>query len=359
MPSLGHSAYWPLVEEAQRNVTYVGTFSGYIAAQGSGSVARITSDDPAAQADPPSQFARALSAIYSGVLSVISRPESGSWKDPILEVQEIGQSIANWGLAATGAGAGSDFVGWGLGLLKHPVAHVTQQGLERASGFLYFLATILFAAAFMLVGLVPFVVIVHFLMATFNWFLVVAEAMIAVPIWLLTKFMPARSDSFVGNSGQGYIFFLGILLRPPLIVIGLLVSLLLMRVGIDITNIFFRGALAMISPDGTIAYAMVGTAGLFVYAVILFSIVMLSAGQISALPETVLSWVGAQIERRTGNTTAMAAAGIFMPTSPNQILSRNASRTAGALVSGTMLGSRQSGKTMLSLIRGQDKGKGL
>ncbi|KMO28974.1 DotA/TraY family protein [Methylobacterium aquaticum] len=356
MPSLGHSAYWPLAQEAQRNVTYVGTFSGFIAAQGTGSVARITSDDPAAQSDPPRMFARALSAIYSGVLGVISRPESTTWRDPILEVQEIGQSIANFGLLATGSAVGSDFIGWGLGFVKNPAAQVGQQLAEKASGFLYFLATILFAAAFMLVGLVPFVVIVHFLMGTFNWFLVVAEAMIAVPIWLLTKFMPARSDSFVGNSGQGYMFFLGILLRPPLIVVGLLASLLLMRVGIDITNVFFRGALAMLSPDGTIAYAMVGTAGLFVYAVVLFSIVMLSAGQISALPETVLSWIGAQIERRAGSTAAVAAAGIVMPNSPNRIPGSNANRAAGALPAGTRALSRKAGRTMLSKIRGEQQG---
>ncbi|WP_288588614.1 DotA/TraY family protein [uncultured Methylobacterium sp.] len=356
MPSLGHSAYWPLAQEAQRNVTYVATFSGFIAAQGTGSVARIASDDPASQADPTSMFARALSAIYSGVLGIISRPESTTWRDPILEVQEIGQSIANFGLAATGAGVSSDFVGWGLGALKNPIGQVAQQGMEKASGFFYFLATILFAAAFMLVGLVPFVVIVHFLMGTFNWFLVVAEAMIAVPIWLLTKFMPARSDSFVGNSGQGYMFFLGILLRPPLIVVGLLASLLLMRVGIDITNVFFRGALAMLSPDGTVAYVMVGTAGLFVYAVILFSIIMLSAGQISALPDTVLSWIGAQIERRAGSSAAVAAAGIVMPTSPSRIPGGNAARTAGVLVSGTRPGSSAAGRTMLSMIRGRTKG---
>ncbi len=42
MPSLGHSAYWPLAQEAQRNVNYVGTFSGFIAAQGTGSASRVS-----------------------------------------------------------------------------------------------------------------------------------------------------------------------------------------------------------------------------------------------------------------------------------------------------------------------------
>lgn len=353
IPYFGHSAYAPLAEEAQRNLTYVASFGGYIAAQGSGSIARVTSDNPAAQNDPPNRFAKGLSAIYASILAIISRPESTTWKDPVLEVQEVGQTIANFGLVSTTGGITFDLADWAMGFFKVGDDNAMRQTAQGAAGFLYFLAAILFAAAFLLIGLVPFVVIVHFLMATFNWFLVVAEAMIAVPIWLLTKFMPARSDSFVGNSGQGYMFFLGILLRPPLIVIGLLVSLLLMRVGIDITNIFFRGALAMLSPDGTIAYAMVGTAGLFVYAVVLFSIVMLAAGQISALPETVLSWIGAQIERRTGNATAVAAAGIVMPNSPNQIPGGRTHRTMAGMISGS-----RKGATMLSQMRGRDGGKG-
>jgi conjugal transfer/type IV secretion protein DotA/TraY len=355
IPALGHSAYAPLIAEAQRNLLYVRSFSGYIAEQGSGSVVKVTSDSSTAQANPDAMFARTLSKIYTRVLGVISRPESTSWKDPILEVQEIGQGIAELGVYSTGGAVASDFTDWGLGFFGFDSDGLARSAAKGLSGFLYLLAAILFAAAFMLIGLVPFVVIVHFLMATFNWFLVVAEAMIAVPIWLLTKFMPARSDSFVGNSGQGYMFFLGILLRPPLVVIGLLVTLLLMRVGIDITNIFFRGALAMIAPDGTIAYVMVGTAGLFVYAVVLFSIVMLSAGQISALPETVLSWIGGQIERRSGNSAALGVAGIVMPNSPNQIPGSTAHRTAGRITKGAQNASGRA-QTMLTKMLGKGKG---
>jgi conjugal transfer/type IV secretion protein DotA/TraY len=354
IPALGQSAYAALIAEAQRNL-YVKSFSGYIAEQGSGSVVKVTSDSSTAQANPDAIFARTISKIYSRVLTTISRPESTSWKDPILEVQEIGQGIADMGVTSTEAAVGFSFADWAFGIVGVSEDNVLRSGSRGLSGFLYPLAAILFAAAFMLIGLVPFVVIVHFLMATFNWFLVVAEAMIAVPIWLLTKFMPARSDSFVGNSGQGYMFFLGILLRPPLVVIGLLVSLLLMRVGIDITNIFFRGALAMIAPDGTIAYAMVGTAGLFVYAVVLFSIVMLSAGQISALPETVLSWIGGQIERRAGNSAALAAAGIVMPNSPNQVPGSTAHRTAGRITKGAERTSDRA-QTMLTKMLGKGKG---
>ncbi len=346
IPYFGHSAYAPLAEEAQRNLTYVVSFGGYIAAQGTGSIASVASDNPAAQVDPSDVFARGLAQIYAGVLGIISQPESTTWKDPILEVQEIGQRIASIGMGATGTGVTLTGFDWVLGKFGVNDDSSWRVAFQELSWFVYIMALILFFAAFLLIGLVPFVVIVHFLMATFNWFLVVAEAMIAVPIWLLTKFMPARSDSFVGNSGQGYMFFLGILLRPPLIVIGMLVSILLMRVGIDITNIFFRGALAMIAPDGTVAYAMVGTAGLFVYAVVLFSIVITSAGQISALPETVLSWIGGQIERRTGDHAAVAVAGIVAPRSPGQIPTGSINRT--------VRDARQGGQTMLTKLRGKD-----
>lgn len=355
IPNLKGTAYAPLADEAQRNLTYVATFGGYIALQGQGVVFSVASNNAAAVADDQNKFTRGIAWIYASLLDKLSNTETTTWRDPILDVQSIGQSMSTSALWITAGGVGADFTAWALDLAGFDNLSKLATAL---SGPAYLLAIILFVAAFLLVGLVPFIVVIHFLMATFNWFLVIAEAMIAVPIWLLTKFMPARSPSFVGNSGQGYLFFLGILLRPPLIVIGLIASLLLMRVGIDITNLFFRGALAMLSPDGTIAYAMVGTAGLFVYAIVLFSIVTLAAGQISALPETVLSWIGAQIARNAGSGAAVAAGALILPNSPNRIPGSATHRGVAALVGGVKGGSRSVLAGLKANKNGGGKGAG-
>lgn len=351
IPFFGHgdSAYVALADKAQRDLTYVASFNGYFAAQGMGSVTTITSDSQAKEFDAPGLTGKAIALIYSGIFKAINYTNDGTWRDPILETQSIGQTITYFTMGTATAGATATAVSEYFNddsALKKAII-----GLSGATAtFLFFITTLLFAAAFLLIGLVPFVIIVHFLMATFNWFLVIAEAMVAVPVWLLTKFMPARSDTFVGNSGQGYLFFLGILLRPALIVIGLLVALLLMRVGLDITHLFFRGALAMLSPDGSIAMAMLGASGIFVYALAMFSIIVMAAGQISALPETVLGWIGAQVERRSGHAAAIQAAGIIMPSSPAQIGRSAAARGMQALVGSNRHGSR----TMIDHLRGNN-----
>lgn len=70
------------------------------------------------------------------------------------------------------------------------------------------------------------------------------------------------------------------------------------------------------------------------------------AGQISALPETVLSWIGGQIERRTGDHAAVAVAGIIAPRTPGQISTGSINRTVRDAHAG--------GQTMLSKLRGKD-----
>lgn len=349
IPLFGHSgsAYVALADKAQRDLTYVAGFNGYFAAQGMGTVTTVTSDTEAKEFSATDLTGKAVAMIYSSIFRIVGYAEDGTWRDPILETQSIGQAITYWSMGSAAVGGVASMFSEtddDAGTIKKLLA-----GMSGATAtFLFFITTLLFAAAFLLVGLVPFIIIVHFLLATFNWFLVIAEAMVAVPVWLLTKFMPARSDTFVGNSGQGYLFFLGILLRPALIVIGLLVALLLMRVGLDITHLFFRGALAMLSPDGGIATAMIGASGIFVYALVMFTIISMAAGQISALPETVLGWIGAQVERRSGHCAAVQAAGVIMPSSPSQLASGGAARGMHNVIGSNRHGSR----TMIDHLRG-------
>ncbi len=316
-----NSAYGALADKAQRDLSYIAGFSGYFAAQGMGSVSEITSDTANNAYSAEGIIGKTAALIYSQIFKITNRPDTTTWKDPVIEAQEIGYAISTYSAGAGTVGAASSGISSWLVSGENPSDRA--QTLAAVAGgvstMMTFVTGLLFAAAFLLIGVVPFVILVHFLMAAFNWFLVIAEAMVAVPIWLLTKFMPARSDSFVGNSGQGYMFFLGILLRPALIVIGMLLALLLMRIGLDITNLFFRGALAMLSPDGSIATVFLAAAGIFAYALTMFVVITMAAGQISALPETVLGWIGGQIARRAGAGAGSNAAAIMLPSNPSSI----------------------------------------
>ena len=111
----------------------------------------------------------------------------------------------------------------------------------------------LFVIAFVIGGMLPLLPVLYFLAAAIGWFLIVVEAMIAMPIWLITKFFPARAPTLVGDSRRGYVFVLGLLVRPALIVIGLVASIVMARVGLDLINMVFRGILVMMVPDGGLA----------------------------------------------------------------------------------------------------------
>ncbi|MGN7126782.1 DotA/TraY family protein [Methylorubrum thiocyanatum] len=342
IPLFGHSdsAYKALADKAQRDLTYVAGFDGFFTAQGQGVVSPITTDTTDKQYGYLDGVSKALSSVYSSILGILAQDQETGWQDPVLQIQKIGDSIGYWGVWTGASGTAVGALGASIEIDRDSgaIKRGLKDTLDGMSALLFFLTAIMIAAAFLLTGVVPFVILVHFLMGAFNWFLVIAEAMVAVPVWLLTKFMPARTESFVGNSGLGYMFALGILLRPALIVIALLLSLLLMRLGLDIANLFFRGALGMIAPDGTIATAMVAAAGILVYAIVLFIIVTMSAGQISALPETVLGWIGGQVARNAGSGAGNTVAGVVLPSNPSRIGQSGVARGAIGLGDGLRKG---------------------
>ncbi|GEM_PF-4513730 len=294
------NAYTILSQKAERDIGYVNSLSGLFAAQSTGNPSTVASDSASKEADGNGLIARTVSYIYANLIRIIagdSTADTTAWKDPILEAQQIGNTISYFSMGAAGLAGGTGV------LSRWDVTGAS----GAASTFMWMVSGALFAAAFVLSGLTPFMLVVHFILAAINWFLVIAEAMVAVPVWLLTKFMPARGTGLVGDSSQGYFFLLGILLRPPLIIVGLLLSLLMMRVGFDIANIFFRGALSMMSPDGTISSVLLGVGGIVTYVLVLFTIILLAAGQISALPEQVLGWLSHTIERRAAGQAAASA----------------------------------------------------
>ena len=53
----------------------------------------------------------------------------------------------------------------------------------------------------------------------------------------------------------------------------------------------FRGILAMMVPEGTLATAVIGLGALAAYAMALFSLIIFSSSLITTLPETVMGWI--------------------------------------------------------------------
>jgi conjugal transfer/type IV secretion protein DotA/TraY len=301
------SAYQALVDKMQDVYPYARSFDAYYDSFAQAAPVPVASDAAAADQSSSWSVAGWVASAYQTILRQLATAESSTWKDPVVEIQATGhvfaKTAAGFGLASA-AGKLVETVTGGVG-------SVVAGGL---SAFSWAAMWCFIVPGFLLSGVGPFLFVIQFLFAVLNWFLVIAEAMVAVPLWLLDKFAPTRSPGLFAGNMTGYMFLLGILIRPFLIVIGLLVSLLVLRVGLDIANLFFRGALAALSPDGP-GTIIVGLGGLVVYSGLLFTLLTFSSAFIGQVPELVMSWVDTHlVHRRDGAAHVASGLSGWLPT---------------------------------------------
>jgi conjugal transfer/type IV secretion protein DotA/TraY len=306
------TAYQALVDKMQDVYPYVRSFDAYYDSFAEASPVPVASD--AAAADQASSWSAAgwVASAYQAILRQLVTAESTVWKDPVIEIQATGHVFSKTAVGFGLASAAGKFVETVTG----GVGSIAAGGLSALSWAAMWCFIV---PGFLLSGVGPFLFVIQFLFAVLNWFLVIAEAMVAVPLWILNKFAPARSASLFAGNMTGWMFLLGILIRPFLIVIGLLVSLLVLRIGLDIANLFFRGALAALAPEGP-GTIVVGLGGLVVYSGLVFTLLTFSSAFIGQVPELVMSWIDTHlVHRRDGAGHAASGFSGWLPT-----------RTAGA-----------------------------
>ena len=75
-----------------------------------------------------------------------------------------------------------------------------------------------------------------------GWVILIVEAVIAAPIWAVSHMAP-DGDGVVGRGGQGYMLVLSLVLRPPLMILGLVCAIVLMK-PLDISSILHSWGLS-------------------------------------------------------------------------------------------------------------------
>ena len=304
--STSNATYVAAVDQARRDLDFVRSFDAYFTSLGQATVPALASETAASEPNGATIVARLISRIYVALLDTMGGPEATTWSDPYLDLQKIGNAVGSFSTAAAGAGTFSY-----LASFSPPTALVANE----LTGPLWVVAITLFVIAFVVGGMLPLLPVLYFIAAALGWLLVVTEAMIAMPVWLISKFLPARTPSLVGESRRGYVFMLGLLLRPALIVVGLIASIVMTRVGIDLVNMMFRGILPVMAPDGTVGTILAGLAGLVAYTLALFSLVTFTSSLITTLPQTVLGWIDASLTASNAAVlgSAMTARGYRAP----------------------------------------------
>ena len=214
--------------------------------------------------------------------------------NPIADLASLGHGLMNAALAAMtalmGAAAGSGllesvpFVGKGLDMFESV--------WQVADGFVSTVLGFLLIAGAVLAYLLPALPFIRFLFAILGWTVTVVVAVLAVTVFAAAHVTRGDGNRLATQATRlGWLFLPGLILRPPLMLFGLIVGYFVFLAGIGLFNEVWlpqmrdAGASGGLGPIGFLAM-------LTLYVMIAYGLMNASFKLIDLLPSAVLDWIG-------------------------------------------------------------------
>lgn len=164
--------------------------------------------------------------------------------------------------------------------------------------------TPLFATGLTLAYYVPLIPFMLFTFGTITWLISVIEAMAAAPLIALGITHPEGHD-LLGKAEQAIMLLFSVFLRPVSMIIGLVASLILSYVALNVLNSGFNHVIGVlgefsISDTNSIASsylaAVVGVTILMIYLFIVLALMNQCFALIHVIPEKMMRWIGGHPE---------------------------------------------------------------
>ena len=216
--------------------------------------------------------------------------------NPLLDLTATGHALLDAGLAAIGALAGTAV---GVNVLE--VIPLFGKGLDffEASwdvmdGFVTMAIGVLLVAGAVLAYFLPAIPFIRFLFGILGWLLAVVEAVLAVTVFLAAHVTRGEGNRLmVEGARQGWLFFPGLLLRPVLMLFGLVMGYFVFVVAMGLFNETWLVRMADASSSGGLGPVSF-LAMLAIYVFVAYGILNACFKLIDVLPDAVLGWIGAQ-----------------------------------------------------------------
>lgn len=259
-------------------------------------------------ADTNDPFQSGVNAIVRAILpdgSLVALTKVNEDRHPLMSLKDFGDYLMTGSEAgiiasviAIAAADGSDKAADAGLINKIPVVGNLVSGgigfvasMGRTTGYILMalsLALLGFGVAIAIyLPMAPFLL---FFGAFLGWLLLVAEAIVAAPLWAVMHLQP-DGDGFMGGARPGYMLILGLLLRPVLIIFGFIVSLLALSPVVGFFNkVFFQIF------ENSMAGSMMGLVTMIAMVAIYFGTMLFLFhsifGFIHKIPDKILRWIG-------------------------------------------------------------------
>lgn len=221
---------------------------------------------------------------------------------PMAQLSTLGKSLVERSVSLLGMGV--------VATMFQPWIPENYAGLRSALGvfssFAFSVLSIGASAGFVLYYIIPLLPFIYFFFAVAGWVKAIFEAMVGVPLWALAH-IRIDGNGLPGDAAQtGYFLILEIMLRPILIVFGLIASVTIYAASVHVLNDIFNVAVANVSGVDIMA-GMNASGGIslenirgaidtffytIMYVVIVYMLGMSSFKLIDLIPGSMLRWIG-------------------------------------------------------------------
>jgi hypothetical protein len=253
---------------------------------------------------------------------------------------EAGTAIKSDSIKAEAASEGGV-----VGAILKMGPEAAKEALAAISALLSFITSTFLVGGIMLAYYLPLIPFMKFLFSVLAWVIAVLEAVIAVPMIALGH-LTVGGEGLPGNSKAAYFFVFNIMLKPVLMVFGLMVGLMTFNIAVSYMNMFYAMA---IGTDGGLATGhllltrLIDTA---LYVLILYGVANNVFKAIEWLPAHAMKWLGQQSMN-------------FMPIDPSGQIAGQLAQTSERFASTAgQMGSSLGGSLMLGGGQGGGSGVG-
>jgi conjugal transfer/type IV secretion protein DotA/TraY len=234
---------------------------------------------------------KVLSAPFMGLINQTTQLIAGSNLNHMSQMKAYGDYIVGTAegimtAAAIATGTGSSIaanvtagIGFNIGAV-----------MQFFSPFITVLILMLLACGVTLSVYMPLVPFITWTTSVVNWFVLVVEAMIAGPLFAVAHAHP-DGDDVSGKAGPGWMLILSLLVRPTLMIFGLICAMLLTEPIVGFINAAYMTVVAGIQADsltGVVSYVAYVSS----YVLIMTSVVHIVFSLIHWIPDNILRWVG-------------------------------------------------------------------
>ena len=216
--------------------------------------------------------------------------------NPLLDLTATGFGLMSAGVAAivvlSGASVGNNFVN--IIPFVGKAFDVFEAGWEVMDGLVTPLIGILIVSGAVLAYVLPALPFIRFLFGILAWLLAIVEAMLAVTVFCAAHVRRGEGNRLVlSDTRQGWLFLPGLILRPVLMLFGLVIGYFVFLALMTMFNEIWVPR--MVDANASSGLDVIDfVAMLALYVMVAYGLVNASFKLIELLPNAVLAWIGGQ-----------------------------------------------------------------